>query len=584
MNSRKSVPGISAARAWLPALVLSFVVSLAIVAPFFWLGNATGHDFQYHAESWLDAAGQWKEGILYPRWMQWADYGYGEPRFIFYPPLSWMLGAALGLVSPWNHVPIVFIMLVQTFAGVSAFALARRVLTKRAALVCAVCYAANPYALLNVYMRSDFAELLADAFFPLLFLLALQLCALLEDSASPQFRQRSWRWTAACFAAVLAAIWLANAPAGVIASYSVAAVFGCAALLRKSWQPLVRGAAGLLLGFGLTAFYLLPAAYEQRWVNIAQALSTGLLPAENFLYTEINNPEHTIFNWMASSLAVLMIALAGLAAIAAGRGEDAERASPDRKMGRDIWRMLLLLVALATLLMVRLSSPLWALLPKLRFVQFPWRWMSLLAVAYAVFLGCAIARRRWGWLWAVVLAVFISSAAVGLVRTGWWDTEDIPLLQQAIANGQGFDGTDEYDPAGDDHTNIPTKSPEVQVMDTDTMQGPNKKPAVRVERWSPEEKIVSVSAPQPFFLGLRLLNYPAWRVELNEAAVTPRGGEDYNQMIVAVPVGDSRIRVRFLRTWDRWAGGTVSLGCALILILAGLAARMRKGTEGHPAT
>jgi len=553
-TSRRSREGLA-------PLLLSALVSLAVVSPFFWLGNATGHDFQYHAGSWLDAAGQWKQGVLYPRWTEWANYGFGEPRFIFYPPFSWMLGAALGLFAPWSSVPVIFIVLTQTLAGASAFALGRRLLESRAAaLFCATVYVANPYALLIVYWRSDFAELLADAFFPLLLLAALELCGLLND-AEPTGERYPFRRIAA-FAAVFAAIWLCNAPAGVIASYSIAALLAFAAWTRKSWQPLARGAAGVLLGFAITAGYLLPAAYEQRWVNIAQALSTGLLPAENFLYTQILDAEHTLFNWIASTLAVLMIVLAGFAALAARRRNEQQ----GRGIAEPLWRALLILSAVAALLMLRFSLPLWAMLPKLRFVQFPWRWMSLLAVPFAVCLGSAMTRGRLRWVWVAVTFGLLASAAVGLAKSAWWDTEDIPALRAAIANGQGFDGTDEYDPLGDDHTNIPTKSPEVQVLDTDTMQGPNKKPMVRVERWKPEEKEVAISAPQPFYLGLRLLNYPAWRVELNGTVVSPRGGEDYNMMVVAVPAGESRVVVRFVHTWDRTLGAISTLLSVLLAL------------------
>src|SRR5277367_3424546 len=548
-------------RGWVPAILISLLISLAIVSPFFWLGNATGHDFQYHAASWLDAAGQWKEGIVYTRWTEWADYGFGEPRFIFYPPFSWILGASLGSVLPWNHVPIAFVVLVQTIAGLSAFALARRLLPKRAALFCVACYAANPYALLIVYMRSDFAELLANAFFPLLFLFVLRVCELLEDSVeTPQWPARR---AIVGFAIVFAAIWLSNAPAGVIASYSSFAVFAFVAFTRRSWLPLLRGTAALALGFGLAGFYLVPAAYEQRWVNIGQALSTGLLPSENFLFTVINDPEHTVFNWTASTIAILLIVLTGLAALRARREEPNGNGAADRR----VWTVLLLLAGLATVMMLRFTSPLWAVLPKLRFVQFPWRWMSLLCVPFAIYLGSAMGRKRIGWVWAVVSFGLMGATAVVLVERGWWDTADIPALRAAIADGSGFDGTDEYDPAGDDHTNILLKSPQAMVIDSDAIPGPNSIPTIRVERWSPEYKEVAVRSREPFFLGLRLLNYPAWQAEVNGAVVTPKGGDDFNQMIVAVPAGESRVQVRFRRTADRWIGGILSLVSLLLLAL-----------------
>ncbi|HUD99817.1 MAG TPA: hypothetical protein VMR62_09605, partial [Bryobacteraceae bacterium] len=74
------------------------VAALVATGPQLFLGNSCGHDFDFHLVSWLDAQQCWREGIVYPHWSPSANFGAGEPRFIFYPPLSWMLGAALGLV------------------------------------------------------------------------------------------------------------------------------------------------------------------------------------------------------------------------------------------------------------------------------------------------------------------------------------------------------------------------------------------------------------------------------------------------------------------------------------------------------
>lgn len=565
MTSPVEAPGKSSEaagyRAWLAAAGVSLGIALLIVSPFFWRGTASGHDISFHASSWLDAAGQWKEGILFPRWTEWANYGFGEPRFIFYPPLSWMLGAALGFVAPWNAVPGVFIVLVQTLAGVCMFALGRRFFSTGAAVFGAACYAANPYALLVVYMRSDFAEELACAFLPLLLLATLQLCGLVENRWRSQFR------VTAVFSLLFAVAWLSNAPAGVMASYSIALLFVWAGFREKSFAPLWRGLGGLALGFGLGCFYLVPAAYEQRWVSIAQALSSGLRPEQNFLYTLINDPEHNLFNWIASTAAMLLVVLTAVAAIRAHRSM--KKVATDGEQA-ELWCVMLLLSAAATVLMLKPTFVVWEYLPKLHFVQFPWRWMGVLAVPYAYFCSASASRRRAAWIWVCVVILACSGTTIFLVHQAWWDSDDIPSLQDAIASDQGFEGTDEYDPVGDDHYNLPQNAPPIQVLPPEDVSGPAPKADVRVARWTAENKELSVAASEPLRLAVRLLDYPAWRVQVDGRKALPEHAESTGQLILPLATGTHRVSIIFRETSDRILGDAASLAslvtCGLFLM------------------
>jgi hypothetical protein len=561
-ETNASILTANAKRVWLLALLLSLATSLAIITPFFWLGNASGHDFSFHVASWMDAAAQWRDGILFPRWTDGANHGFGEPRFIFYPPISWMLGAALGLVVSWIFVPAVFIVLTQTLAGMCAFALGRRLFPQRGALMCAVCYAANPYALLIVYMRSDFAEQLALVFFPLLFLAAAQGAGLLDVPAPSAGRSIVF------LAIIFAAVWLTNAPAGVVASYSLAMLFAWAAVTRKSWRPLLHGSAALALGFGLAGFYLVPAAYEQSWVNISLALASGLQPSQNFLYSVIPDQEHNAFNRIASHTAVLMMLLTSVFAALSFPGDR----STTRPLPRNLWSALFALSVTAAFLMVRITNFLWIVLPKLRFVQFPWRWMSILAIPFACFASAAMVNKRVrGYraasLIAALLAV-LACTATYMVRHTWWDSEDVPVLLEALQNDEGFEGVDEYDPLGDDHALLPEKSKRAIIMPANPKAKTGvESGAVTVRRWTAERKEMRITSHGPAKLKLRLLDYPGWRVEVNGAAVVPEQTGETAEITVPLAAGSSDLVVRFVRTPDRTIGAVFSAVSVLIALL-----------------
>ena len=470
-----------------------------------------------------------------------------------------MLGAALGFVVPWSAVPGVFVVLAQTLAGISMFALARRFFPSAAAMFSAACYAGNPYALLVVYMRSDFAELLACALLPVLCLAAFELCGLTKNC------RRSTSRLAALFALLFACIWLSNAPAGVISSYSMALLFVWAAIREKSFAPVWRGISGLTLGFGLAGFYWVPAVYEERWVNIRQALSSGLQPAQNFLYTTIGDPEHNAFNWTASNVAMLLMVLTAIVALLV---RSASKNRDDEETRGKLWRVMVLLGAAAAILMIPPSSILWELLPELRFIQFPWRWMGILAVPYAFLGAAAMARARVRWIWVSVGILAAAGTATFLVRKAWWDSEDIPVLEDAIASGQGFDGTDEYDPITDDHTDLPAKAPQVEILPATDAQASRPQAGIRIVLWTAEEKELRVTSPRPVRLAIRLLDYPAWRVLVNGRPVKPQSRETTAQMILPLPAGTNRIELTFVRTLDRTAGSLLSAVSTLALVAA----------------
>jgi hypothetical protein len=542
-------------RKWLGAVFVSFAAAIAILAPFFWLGTASGHDIQFHISSWLDAAGQWKEGILFPRWTEWANYGFGEPRFIFYPPFSWMLGAGLGSVLPWTWIPPVFVLTVQTFAGISSFVFLRRItLPFASALLGAAAYAANPYALLVIYARSDYAELLATSFYPLFFLYALRICAFLESDSEPR---KDIFWCGILFACV----WLSNAPAGVLASYSLALLLVWATLRQKSIISLVRGCFSIALGFGLAAFYLVPATYEQRWVNIASALSPGLAPTENFLFARTPDAEHDAFNRIASYIAALMVVWTFAFIFALWR-----KKFDDEKPGsRQLFYVIAILAATNSLMMTRVTAPLWIYLPKLRFVQFPWRWMAVLAVSFFIVIALRARRRLLlGW---IILFCTIGGTGAYLVQHVWWDSEDVNFVKDAVDSGTGFEGTDEYDPVGDDHMEIPKDQPEAELI-FEEESDPAPKGEFHVERWTAEDRVMVVRTGEAASVRLRLLRHPAWQVTVNGKPVQTERTEIYNAFLVPVNAGESRIEARFTQTLDRKIGGWLSgisvLGAALL--------------------
>jgi hypothetical protein len=542
LRARSDVVGASPQKLlWTPLLSIAAAVS-AVEIPFFFFGTPSGHDVEFHLYSWLEVLSQWKQGIFYPRWAALAWFGYGEPRFVFYPPASWTIGAALSAIFPWILVSSIYIWIVLVAAGASMFVLARRWLKPREAIFAAVLYAANPYHLVIVYWRSAFAELLASVLLPLLPLI------LLRDGS----RQWTIRRQIPLLALLLGASWLVNVPAAVMIHYSLALLLLVIAWQRRSARVLVSGAVAVVIGAGLAAFYLVPVGYEQKWVDIAQAVSYGVRPVDSFLFTRTSDKEHNAFNFFVSSVATAEIVITLFLAWCARKWQE-----------REAWWSLAAWAVVCAVLMLSFTNPLWTVLPKLQFMQFPWRLLLCMGVPLSLLMAMGV--KNWATRVSLYLAMLCVIAAAGYhFQPPWWDqVADLREMQDNMASASGYEGTEEYAPLGA----MPAK------LDKDarrvTVEGAARA-AIRVTDWEAEHRAFTAEMSQPDQLVVKLLNYPPWSVRVNGHQVQAATGEKTGQILVPVSTGMNEVRIDLRRTWDRELGAGISMLTGILLFMVGL--------------
>jgi hypothetical protein len=555
-------------------------------------GVSCGHDFEFHLVSWMEAKRAWGEHVLYPHWAQSPNWGAGEPRFVFYPPLTWMLGAALGTVVPWEWVPAIFTFLFLAGAGFATRALVREFLPAPVATAAGCLATATPYAFFSAFERTAYSELAAAIWIPLLLLFALRKPAIEES-------KRRAVGSATMLALVLAATWLTNAPAGVMASYLLAFAALVAAIVLRAWWPVLRASVAAAVGIGLAGFYLVPAAWEQRWIAIHQALDVGMRVADSWLFAHHLGPDlelHDHVLVVASSIVVLTV---GLAAVGFGVSLLKRRLTRE---SRHIWLPLALLIPVLFLLQFSISAPVWNALPKLQFLQFPWRWLTVLGTPFAIFLALATplgSRRARCWsalVWAVILIAFAAVSTLTFVQ--YCDDEDQISNQLSVfQDGTGVDGTDEYAALGTDNTLVASGLPDGCLVD-DALQDlgegdSNTAPVWAAEQgscnvtytaqlWQNEHKRLQFNSDQDGFVILRLRHYPAWLITVNGRALTqlPAQRED-GLVVVPIKEGASTIDIRWATTQDVLWGRWVSLGALLLLVILWLAERR---LAGRPAS
>jgi hypothetical protein len=441
-------------------------------------------------------------------------------------------------------------------------------------MVSATVYAASPYALYNALERSAFAELLAMAWLPLLFTAVMRK-----------------RVSVVAIAVPMALLWLTNVPTAIIGSYMVA-LLGVARVMTElrtegtrssTKQSSLTLVAGVAIGIGLAGFFLVPAVHQQAAVQINAAFSEGQTVADNFL---IRHTEHTRRGVIheVSVMTAEALGLLGILLVLVWRSAGLPRSRPEDGP------RLLLLAALVVLLMLPWSSPVWALLPKLSVLQFPWRLLCVLWMVVALAVALCAGRFSPGREVGLACAFLVAAAlAWSGFRQFWLDPQGhenggaVRAQSLAVVERRA---TSEYTPVGAENDTLQASPPGywLQVRSTGMAGGAGQGDVV--EHALPQARAGSdAAAPahlelelaQAEVLVLDLRAYPQWRVLRNGVAATLLPRAD-GLIAVALPAGGSRVDVAWVSGWDRVVGWLVSV------VALGLLALSWRRTAAPPAS
>ncbi|MDE3201643.1 MAG: hypothetical protein KGN79_12065 [Acidobacteriota bacterium] len=556
-------PRLSPAIRVLAAIVIIGLTALLAIAPEIASGNSCGHDSDFHFSSWQDAHASWQQGDFYPHWTPSGNFNAGEPRFIFYPPFTWMLGAALGFLFPWPQVSIALTWVLLFGAGLATYALARLMLPRGPAAIAGSIAFITSYSLFDAYERTAFGELAGGIWIPLLLLFILR-----DRNQNGSLLKRAFDGSTVWLALALAGAWFSDVPLGVMVSYMLAAVAASVAIMRRTWAPVIRASAAVLLGLGLTGIYLAPAVMQQKWVTEKEAMTDPGYQIENsWLFTQHpslpNFGFHDVELMRVSAIGTANIAFALLCALVAWKR--------NRLPGpRNVWVLLALIPVAVLLLQLPVSLPVWNLLPKLRILQFPWRWLLLVQVPLSIFFACAIwidrpLLRKISFVGLGLAMVAVTLVECQLFFQVCYPDDEPQSMQKLPAPQRGYQGYDEYAPPYAQDSLVAAFLPDSCLVSSPMTplgvrqadETPDDPPiwdksqksceAVYPMKYTGHPRAehiqVDFDAPHAGYLVLRLRSYPAWHIALNGKRLTQL--PERKDGLIAVPVsagqGDLRI-------------------------------------------
>ena len=507
-----------------------------------------------------------KDGQIPCRWVPDMGYGFGFPLFNYYPQLPYLFGEIFRLVNlPFNDVAKLTFALGIIASGFSMYLLAKEFFGKTGGLLSSIFYIWAPYHSLDVYVRGAMNESWAFIWFPLILWGIYKL-----------IKKREKKYLI-ILSLSLAAILLTH-NVMVMIFIPVALVWAVGWLIEnKSWKPIINLGISGLIGLGFSSFFTLPAIFEQKYVHIDTLISGYYQFQAHFV---------TLFQLFLSKfwgdgpstfgpndgLALpighvhwILVLIIGILLLA--------KTIKSKKISKIDW-VVIFAVAVGTggaFMSHERSSFIWLNIPILKFVQFPWRFLTLNTFGYSFATGSifyilnelGLFKKK---AWQIIIFVILSATVIAFNWNFFKPVHSGPLTDDMKFTGESWRiqtqaGILDYLPIqANDDPNVPRQNL------ADVVGG---KGTITNESWGTKWAKFSVNLAKDSVVRVNIFNFPVWKAYIDgkETKIFIDTNEQWGRMYINVPTGTHSIDFKFQNTALRTVANIVSLVFWIALLI-----------------
>lgn len=564
-------------------LLLLFIIT---VPAFFRILNSqyfSMHDDQHIVRLFLLDQGL-KQGYLYPRWVDGLGFGFGYPLYNFYPPLIYYVAELFHLVSfslIWS-VKLTFIL--GFYLGAFGIYLLVKKLTNRlSGFLSATLYTYFFYHAVLIYVRGALAEFISLAILPFVFLTLHNLQEKLNLKR------------AVLFGITLALLILIHPLIALPTFIFLGFLFLFYFLkLKFNWRFVKLLILGLGIGLSLAAFFWLPSFLERKYTLVDRILTSELanyklhyIYPQQFIYSPwgYGGSGGGLSDGMTFQLGKIHLTLAILSLVLC-----CIYLIKNKKINNSTYYFLptTFLLLFSLFMTTEYSSFIWDKDKYLWYLQFPWRFLTFVAIfisivgGYSVyFLFRLIGRSTTlrGWSRVIVSSVIILATIViyqkyfkpqRLINTSDKERTKFEEISWRIS-GTSY----EFVPK-----DVKTKKSELNttLLAIEKKDLPKKpyeiisgEANVSIVKNKFQDKEFIIDAKTPLVFRLNTYNFPGWKAYLGDQQVDIKDKNDFKLITVHVPSGKYKLNFAFVDTPVRSLASVLTfIGLICVTLITGL--------------